>query len=268
MPRLGVLAGQPRHAGQRWLGPQHCKLWPREQASAYSLGGETRTIPPSGGVLLAQVHRNSTLHLGNVQRTPLAAPPSRVVRLGRQKSSSSCTSRKNGTGAGGGREQSPHHEGPGLGGVHASSPMLAAARESTTVNSGSDSAVATTPKGGRPAESSSSEDDYPFPRCCHRHLFLYRRAEWNAGHGVRWHSRITGELHRTAAAGGVKVPWGLARWKGSHCNPQIAQSTSRWFSAHGREASMGSDRRSPSHPREEREMQSQRCHVYTLTTNA
>ncbi len=28
VPWLGVLAGQPRHAGQRRLGPQHCKFWP------------------------------------------------------------------------------------------------------------------------------------------------------------------------------------------------------------------------------------------------
>ncbi len=107
-------------------------------------------------------------------------------------------------------------------------PDLAATRESTAVNSGSDS----------------------------------------AGHAVRRHSRITGEPHRKAAAGGVKGPWGLARQKGSHYNPQIAQSTSRWFSAHGREASAGRDRGSPSHPREEREGRSQRCHGYTLRTNA
>ncbi len=62
------------------------------------------------------------------------------------------------------------------------------------------------------------------------------------------------------------VGTGLA--ESSHCNPQIAQSTSRWFSARGREASAGSDRGSPSHPREEREARSQRCHGYTLRTNA
>ncbi len=42
----------------------------RRQLTAF--GGETRTIPPSGGVLRAQVHRNRTLHLGNVN-----VPPSR-----------------------------------------------------------------------------------------------------------------------------------------------------------------------------------------------
>ncbi len=33
-------------------------------------GRETRTIPPSGSILQAQVHRNRTLHLGNVNVTP------------------------------------------------------------------------------------------------------------------------------------------------------------------------------------------------------
>ncbi len=144
--------------------------WPTAlQALAARAGVSLQPLEGRGGrflqVAVFCVHRCTATALSTwgMSTYPLAAPPSRVVRMGRQKSSSSCTSRKNGTGAGGGREQSPHHEGPGLGGVHASSPMLAAARESTTVNSGSDSAVATTPKGGRPAESSSSEDDYPFP---------------------------------------------------------------------------------------------------------
>ncbi len=53
----------------------------------------------------------------------------------------------------------------------------------------------------------------PIHRCRDRHLILYRRAKWNTGHAVRRHSRITGEPHRTAAAGGVKGPWGLTRRK-------------------------------------------------------
>ncbi len=36
-------------------------------------GWETRTIPPSGGVLRAPVHRNHSLHLGNVH-TPSCCP--------------------------------------------------------------------------------------------------------------------------------------------------------------------------------------------------
>ncbi len=61
------------------------------------------------------------------------------------------------------RSQSSRREGSGLGGVHASSPDLTAARESTAVNSGSDSAAAATPEGCSSAESSSSEDDCPSP---------------------------------------------------------------------------------------------------------
>ncbi len=84
--------------------------------------------------------------------------------------SSSCTSGKKWIRVGHGREprpvprnQSSSREGSGLGGVHTSSPMLTAARESMAFNSGSDSAVATTPKGGSPAKSLSSEDDSPSP---------------------------------------------------------------------------------------------------------
>ncbi len=76
---------------------------------------ETRTIPPSGGVSWAQVHRDHSLHLGNA--------------------SSSCTSGKKGTGAGRGceprpapRNQSSSREGSGLGGLLTSSPMLTAVR--------------------------------------------------------------------------------------------------------------------------------------------
>ncbi len=43
-------------------------------------GRETRTIPPSGGVLQAQVHCNRTLHLGNVN-VPRSRPASRVARM-------------------------------------------------------------------------------------------------------------------------------------------------------------------------------------------
>ncbi len=156
---------------------------------------------------------------------PLATQPSRVVRMGETDEqlpdekwavhkliSSSWTSGKKGTGVGCGREprpvlrnQSSCLEGSGLGGVHASSPMLAAAQESPAINSGSDS-----PNLRRIF---ILRRQLPITRCCYRHLILYRHAEWNAGHAVRRHSRITGELHRTAAVGGVKGPWGLARRK-------------------------------------------------------
>ncbi len=114
---------------------------------------------------------------------PLAAPPSRVVRTEETDErllavkgaihdfvSSSCTSGKKGTGVGRGceprpapRNQSSNHEGSGLGGLLTSSPMLAAARASMTVSSGSGAAVATTPEGGSPTAPSSSEDVSPSP---------------------------------------------------------------------------------------------------------
>ncbi len=145
-------------------------------------GRETRTIPPSGGVSRAQVHRDRSLHLGNA-RVPPGSPPSRVVRTEETDErllavkgaihdfvSSSCTSGKKGTGVGRGceprpapRNQSSNREGSGLGGLLTSSPMLAAARASMAVSSGSGAAVATTPEGGSPTAPSSSEDVSPSP---------------------------------------------------------------------------------------------------------
>ncbi len=89
----------------------------------------------------------------------------------------------------------------------------------------------------------------------------------------RWARRETAQQNHRGAAqnsccGRSERSVGTGPAESSHCNPQIAQSTSRWFSARGREASAGSDRGSPSHPREEREARSQRCHGYTLRTNA
>ncbi len=89
----------------------------------------------------------------------------------------------------------------------------------------------------------------------------------------RWARRETAQQNHRGAAqnsccGRSERSVGTGPAESSHCNPQIAQSTSRWFSARGRETSAGSDRGSPSHPREEREARSQRCHGYTLRTNA
>ncbi len=71
----------------------------------------------------------------------------------------------------------------------------------------------------------------------------------------RWARRETAQQNHRGAAqnsccGRSERSVGTGPAEGSHCNPQIAQSTSRWFSARGREASVGSDRGSPSHPRE------------------
>ncbi len=89
----------------------------------------------------------------------------------------------------------------------------------------------------------------------------------------RWARRETAQQNHRGAAqnsccGRSERSVGTDPAESSHCSPQIAQSTSRWFSARGREASAGSDRGSLSHPREEREARSQRCHGYTLRTNA
>ncbi len=153
------------------------------------LGREMRTVPPSGGVSWAQVHRDRSLHLGNARVPPghSAVEGSEDGGGGRATSgreraihdfiSSSCTSGKKGTGAGRGceprpapRNQSSSREGLGLGGLLTSSPMLTAAQASMAISSGSGVAVATTPEGGSPTAPSSSEDVNPSPDAA-----IYRR---------------------------------------------------------------------------------------------
>ncbi len=145
-------------------------------------GRDTRTVPPSGGISWAQVHPDHSFHQGNA-RVPLAAPPSKVVRMEEADErlmavkgaihdfvSSSCTSVKKGAGARHGcescpapRNQSSSCEGSGLGCLLTSSPILTAARTSMAVSSGSGAVVSTTPKGGSPTPPSSSEDVNPSP---------------------------------------------------------------------------------------------------------
>ncbi len=131
------------------------------------LGRETRTVPPSGGVSWAQVHRDRSLHLGNAR-----VPPGHSAVEGSEDGG--------GGRAASGRErghprlrqllmhpaprnQSSSCEGSGLGGLLTSSPMLTAARASMAVSSGSGAAVATTPEGGSPTAPSSSKDVSPSP---------------------------------------------------------------------------------------------------------
>ena len=69
-PWLVNFAGLPWHAGQRQLGPQHCKPWQRERPTAYRPWTGDADYSSSGGVLRTQVHRNRTLLLGNVDAPP------------------------------------------------------------------------------------------------------------------------------------------------------------------------------------------------------
>ncbi len=145
-------------------------------------GRETRTIPPSGGVLQAQVHRNRTLHRGNVN-----VPPSRPAiessedgggrraASGRKKGPSTTSSAPRAL---------PGRKEPGQGVVASHGPCRGANHLATRAR---DWKVCTPParsrggtgkhgrqlwvrfgggrdpRGGSPAESSSSEDDCPSP---------------------------------------------------------------------------------------------------------
>ncbi len=159
-------------------------------------GRETKTIPPSGGVLQAQVHCNRTLHLGNVN-----VPPSRPAiegsedgggrraASGRKKGPSTTSSapralpgRKEpgqGVVASHGRAEEPIISPRGLGTRRCArlQPRLAAARESTAVNSVSDSAAGRDTRGVQLRRIFILRGRLPILRCRDRHLILYRRAE-------------------------------------------------------------------------------------------
>ncbi len=143
------------------------------------------TIPPSGGVLRAQVQRDRSLHLGNARVTPgspaiegresdewLLAVKGTIHR----SVSSSCTSGKKCTGAERGCEPRPalknqsfSREGLGLGRLLTFSPILKAARASMAVNSGSgayvspsaDAAINILSLGGAPNEMLAAPWDEP-----------------------------------------------------------------------------------------------------------
>ncbi len=185
--RLGLVNLQDSHGvqGGGCLARSAISFGRENGCQLTGLGRETRTVPPSGGVSWAHVHRDRSLHLGNAH-VPLATPPSRVVRTEEADErllavkgaihdfvSSSCTSGRKGTRVERGceprpapRNQSSSREGSGLGGLLTSSPILTAARASMAVSSGS--GAATISKRGSPTAPLSSEDMNP-SRCCNRH---------------------------------------------------------------------------------------------------
>ncbi len=160
------------------------------------------------------------------------------------------------------RSQSSRREVSGPGGVHAYIPMLAAARESTAVSSGSDSAAAVKPKGAVPPNLHFQRTiaHPPMQQSTSDHLLARRMKPWAC-------NEMAQQNHRGAAqnscCGRSETSVGTGPAESSHCNPQIAQSNSRWFSACGRESSAGSDRGSPSHSREERERRDRRAAMFT-----
>ncbi len=129
------------------------------------LGRETRTVPPSGGVSWAQVHRDRSLHLGNAR-----VPPGHSAIEGSEDGGGGWAASGRERGHPRTRQLLMHLRGERHRGrarlwaaLLTSSPMLTAARASMAVSSGSGAAVATTPEGGSPTAPSSSEDVNPSP---------------------------------------------------------------------------------------------------------
>ncbi len=126
----------------------------------------------------------TTLSTWGMPAYPLAAPPSRVVRMEEMDEwllaihdfvSFSCTSGKKGTGAEQGcdprpapRKQSSSREDSGLGGLLTSSPILTATQATSRLTAtrcgGGDNT-----RGGQPHRTFILRGREPIPRCCDRH---------------------------------------------------------------------------------------------------
>ncbi len=235
------------------------------------LGRETRTVPPSGGVSWAQVHRDRSLHLGNAR-----VPPGHSAVEGSED-------------GGGGRAASGRERGhPRLRQLlmhlreerHRGRARLWAAPRSEkpivqprglrTGRSGDLQPDAhgcpgkhgrqlwvgcgggDNTRGGQPHLPFILRGREPIPRCCDRHPIYRWRTEWNARCPVGQTSEITREPDRMFAAWGVRGLWGRARRRGSYCNPQISQSISQRSSAR-RETSTGGGRGCQSFQKERRD---------------
>ncbi len=196
--RLGLVNLQDSHGvqGGGCLARSKISFGHKSGCQFTGFGRETRTVPPSGGVSWAQVHRDRSLHLGN----PSVPPGSPAVegsedggggqeRLLAVKGaihdfvSSSRTSGKKGTGAERGCEprpapsnQSSSREGSGLGGLLTSSPILTAAWASMAVSSGSGGGGDNT-RGGQPHCTFILRGHEPIPRCCDQHPVYRWRTE-------------------------------------------------------------------------------------------
>ncbi len=235
-------------------------------------GREMRTIPPSGGVLQAQVHRNRTLHLGNVN-----VPPSRPAIEGSEDGGGrrAASGRKKGPSTTSSAPRAlPGRKEPGQGVVASHGPCRGANHLTTRAR---DWEVCTPPVpiSRRPGKAQPSTlgpirrrpqhprgaappNLHPQRTIAHPPMPRSTSDPLSARRMKRWARRETAQQNHRGAAqnsccGRSEKSVGTGPAESSHCNPQIAQSTSRWFSACGREASAGSDRGSPSHPREERE---------------
>ncbi len=248
-------------------------------------GWETRTVPPSGGVSWAQVHRDHSLHLGNARVPPghsaiegsedggggraasgreRGHPRTRQLLMhlreerhrGRARLWAAPRSEKpivqpRGLGTGRSVDLQPNaHSCPGKHG-----------RQLWVWCGGGDNT-----RGGQPHHTFILRGREPIPRCCDRHPIYRWRTEWNAGRPVGQTSEITREPDGMFAAWGVRGPWGRARRRGSYSNPQISQSVSRRSSARAREISTGGGRGCQSFHKGK--ARSQRNHAHTPTTDA
>ncbi len=173
-----------------------------------SSGGWSRTVPLSGGVSWAQVHRDRTLHLGNAR-----VPPGHSAVEGSED-------------GGGGRAASGRERGhPRLFQLlmylreerhRGRARLWAAPRSEKSI---------VQPRGLGTGRSVDLQPDAHgclgkhgrqlWVRCCDRHPIYRWCTEWNAGCPMGQTSEITREPDGMLAAWGVRGPWVRARRRGS-----------------------------------------------------
>ncbi len=285
--RLGLVNLQDSHGvqGGGCLARSTVSFGRESGCQLKGLGRETRTVPPSGGVSWAQVHRDHSLHLGNARVPPghsaiegsedggggraasgreRGHPRTRQLLMhlreerhrGRARLWAAPRSEKpiiQPRGLGTGRSVDLQPDARGCPGKHG--------RQLWVRCGGGDNT-----RGGQPHRTFILRGREPIPRCCDRHPIYRWRTEWNAGRPVGQTSEITREPDGMFAAWGVRGPWGRARRRGSYSNPQIFQSASRRSSARSREISTGGGRGCQSFHKGK--ARSQRNHAHTPTTDA
>jgi len=200
---------------QRLPGPQHYKLWPRERPSAYRLWSGDADDSSKWWRFGRDRCTATTLSTWVVRTEETDERLLAVKGAIHDVVSSSCISGKKGTGAEHGcepcpapRNQSSRCEGLGLGSLLTSSLILAAARASMAISSGSGALVVTTPEGGHPQRihppilRSTS-----YPRMAHR-----MKCWASCGTNQRNHPGIGRDIHCVRSK---RYP------AERHCDPQI-----------------------------------------------
>ncbi len=265
----------------RRAGPQSCE----SGCQLKGFGRQTRTVPPSGGILWAQVHRDRSLHLGNAR-----VPPGHSAVEGSEDGG--------GRRAASGRERGrprlrqllmhlreERHWGQSA--VVSRAPLRETNRPAARARDWADcwppARYSRLPGQAWPSAPGPVRRWRQHPRGQPHRTFILRglwthpsmlrsTSYTQMAHRMKcWAPRGTDQRNHPApdrmfAAWVVRGPWGCTRRRGFYSNPQISQSVSRRSSARARETSMGGGRGCQFFHKGK--ARSQRNHAHTPTTGA